>query len=159
MPTAAHADDRLQQHTCRYTHSTDAEALSLSRPSYLLDSHALLRYALDYYRHLSCHEPTCMLSTLYCADTQTDAAWAGVCLHEEILHASSWTYTSTRREAPLQANTPVPSSLARMGFESSEAICHPGACWSLHPASCEILRTLQTQVGWGWNSFLTDNLD
>ena len=101
MPTAAHPDDRLQQHHGRSSHptdtegpesvataahqhmqmtvmssilagllnphSTDTEALSLSGPSYRLGSHALLRYALVCYRHLSFHEPTCMLSTLHSA--------------------------------------------------------------------------------------------
>jgi hypothetical protein len=101
-----------------------------------------------------------MLSSFYCAKTQTDAAWAASRLYEEILHAPSLTYTPARVEALVQANTPVLSSQARLGFETSEAKSHlshpgvPGACLSLHPASCGILQTLQIQLG--RNPFLTD---
>ena len=60
-----------------------------------------------------------MLSIPHCANTETDAVRAASRLYEEILHRSSWSYTSTRMEALVQANTPVVSSQFQLVFDTT----------------------------------------
>jgi hypothetical protein len=78
VPTAAHADDRLQQHNCGYSHSTDTEGpesvATAAYPDDRLKQH-------DYmYTHSTDTEGPESVPTAAHADEAISSITAGICI-------------------------------------------------------------------------------